>query len=96
MRATELSAATWRKSSYSNQDGGECIEVSDDFLSAAAWRKSTYSNQDGGACLEFADNLSSVVPVRDSKDPSRGALVFEAVAWASFVGAVKGDGGLVV
>ncbi|WP_405777606.1 DUF397 domain-containing protein [Streptomyces sp. NBC_00859] len=29
MRSTELSAAAWRKSSYSNQDGGECVEVAD-------------------------------------------------------------------
>ncbi|MFE0376056.1 DUF397 domain-containing protein [Streptomyces inhibens] len=31
MRVIDLSALTWRKSSYSNQDGGACIEVSDDF-----------------------------------------------------------------
>ncbi|MFI9359193.1 DUF397 domain-containing protein [Streptomyces lydicus] len=30
MRAIDLSTATWRKSSYSNPDGGACIEVSDD------------------------------------------------------------------
>ncbi|MFE2888724.1 DUF397 domain-containing protein [Streptomyces sp. NPDC059272] len=24
-----LSKVTWRKSSYSNQDGGECLEVAD-------------------------------------------------------------------
>ncbi|MFE6691409.1 DUF397 domain-containing protein [Streptomyces sp. NPDC057743] len=28
MRAIDLSHATWRKSSYSNTDGGECVEVS--------------------------------------------------------------------
>ncbi|MEI5032992.1 DUF397 domain-containing protein [Streptomyces sp. S1A(2023)] len=27
----ELSAATWRSSSYSNSNGGECVEISDDF-----------------------------------------------------------------
>ena len=27
MRAIDLSDVTWRKSSYSNQDGGECLEV---------------------------------------------------------------------
>ncbi|MGW1123563.1 DUF397 domain-containing protein [Streptomyces sp. NPDC002526] len=27
----ELSSARWRRSSYSNANGGECIEVSDDF-----------------------------------------------------------------
>ncbi|MEU1124820.1 DUF397 domain-containing protein [Streptomyces sp. NPDC005899] len=31
MRAIDLSTAFWRKSSYSNQDGGACVEVSDDF-----------------------------------------------------------------
>ncbi|MFE1173492.1 DUF397 domain-containing protein [Streptomyces sp. NPDC058773] len=29
MRAIDLSNVTWRKSSYSNSDGGACIEVSD-------------------------------------------------------------------
>ncbi|MDK1474071.1 DUF397 domain-containing protein [Streptomyces sp. 549] len=62
MRPVDLSAATWRKSSYSNQDGGECVEVCDDF--------------------------AAVVPVRDSKDPSRPALVFPAAGWANFVSAV--------
>ncbi|MFJ5877683.1 DUF397 domain-containing protein [Streptomyces sp. NPDC093088] len=27
MRALDLSTVTWRKSSYSNDDGGECLEV---------------------------------------------------------------------
>ncbi|OKK20258.1 hypothetical protein AMK09_16815 [Streptomyces sp. CB02488] len=27
----ELSTAHWRSSSYSNANGGECVEVSDDF-----------------------------------------------------------------
>lgn len=31
MRRIDLKAATWRKSSHSNPDGGECVEVSDDF-----------------------------------------------------------------
>ncbi|MFF7443995.1 DUF397 domain-containing protein [Streptomyces sp. NPDC008122] len=29
MRAIDLSTLMWRKSSYSNQDGGECLEVAD-------------------------------------------------------------------
>ncbi|WP_416985002.1 DUF397 domain-containing protein [Streptomyces sp. T028] len=89
MRAIDLSNVTWRKSSYSNTDGGNCVEVSDDLLGAAAWRKSSYSNQDGGACLEVADNVTALVPVRDSKAPALGVLVFEAAAWEDFVGAVK-------
>ncbi|MCF3146501.1 DUF397 domain-containing protein [Streptomyces platensis] len=31
VRCPELSTVTWRKSSYSNQEGGACLEVSDDF-----------------------------------------------------------------
>ncbi|MFF6833185.1 DUF397 domain-containing protein [Streptomyces sp. NPDC012438] len=31
MRPIDLSTATWRRSSHSNQDGGACVEVSDDF-----------------------------------------------------------------
>ncbi|MCF6522729.1 DUF397 domain-containing protein [Streptomyces sp. JJ36] len=32
MRSIDLSAVSWRKSSYSNQDGGACVEVSEDFV----------------------------------------------------------------
>lgn len=89
MRAIDVSKATWRKSSYSNTSGGNCIEVSDDFLTAANWRKSSYSNTSGGECIEIADNLPALVPVRDSKNPQGPALVFSATAWGSFVAAVK-------
>ncbi|MFI5668613.1 DUF397 domain-containing protein [Streptomyces sp. NPDC051704] len=40
MRPIDLSAATWRKSSYSNSDGGECIEVSGDFAAVVPVRDS--------------------------------------------------------
>ncbi|MFJ9415451.1 DUF397 domain-containing protein [Streptomyces sp. NPDC101227] len=90
MRAIDLSTVTWRKSSYSNPDGGACVEVSHDFLAAANWRKSSHSNQDGGACIEIADNVPAIVPVRDSKSPHGPALIFEASSWSSFVTAVKG------
>lgn len=30
MRSIDLTAASWRRSSYSNQDGGACLEVCDD------------------------------------------------------------------
>jgi hypothetical protein len=31
VRSIDLSAASWRKSSYSNQDGGACVEIADGF-----------------------------------------------------------------
>ncbi|MDX2676908.1 DUF397 domain-containing protein [Streptomyces soliscabiei] len=57
-------------------------------LSDVTWRKSSYSNQDGGACLEVAADLP-LVPVRDSKAPARGVLVFGAEAWGAFVGVYR-------
>ncbi|WP_406507799.1 DUF397 domain-containing protein [Streptomyces sp. NBC_00212] len=92
MASTELdlSTALWRKSSYSNATGGDCVEVAEGFLGAARWRKSTYSNGTGGDCVEVADNLPGVVPVRDSKVLDGPALIIAASAWALFVEAVKG------
>ncbi|GAB2833217.1 DUF397 domain-containing protein [Streptomyces daliensis] len=84
-----LSAATWRKSSYSNGQGGDCLEIAEDFPDAATWRKSSHSDSQGGACLEVADTVKGLVPVRDSKDPSRTPLVFAAPAWAAFVAALQ-------
>ncbi|MGZ0199741.1 DUF397 domain-containing protein [Streptomyces sp. RM1] len=40
MRAIDLSTVTWRKSSYSNQDGGNCVEVSDNLPSLVPVRDS--------------------------------------------------------
>lgn len=58
-------------------------------LTNVTWRKSSYSNSDGGQCLEVAAGLPSHIPVRDSKVPSYGTLLFEASAWAAFVDGVK-------
>ncbi|MCX4746187.1 DUF397 domain-containing protein [Kitasatospora sp. NBC_01287] len=57
-------------------------------LSGAAWFKSSYSTN-GGQCVEVAPGFSGIVPVRDSKDPEGGALVFPAGAFAAFVAALK-------
>ncbi|MER5795304.1 DUF397 domain-containing protein [Streptomyces sp. NPDC001980] len=40
MRIPGLNAASWRKSSDGNQDGGACIEVSDDFAAVVPVRDS--------------------------------------------------------
>jgi hypothetical protein len=86
----DLSRATWRKSSHSNGDGGNCLEVAEDIPGAATWRKSSYSNGDGGDCLEVADgSATGLVPVRDSKRPHAAALTYPAPAWSGFVAALK-------
>ncbi|MEU2132462.1 DUF397 domain-containing protein [Streptomyces sp. NPDC018352] len=82
----DLHLATWRKSSYSNGSGGDCLEVAQEF---ARWRKSSHSNSSGGDCLEVADGHQGLVPVRDSKRPDGPVLVIPASAWTPFVEAVK-------
>ncbi|MET7932164.1 DUF397 domain-containing protein [Streptomyces sp. NPDC005322] len=48
----DLTAALWRKSSYSGSDGGECVECAT--LGGATWRKSSYSSDIGNECVECA------------------------------------------
>nr|WP_030546722.1 DUF397 domain-containing protein [Streptomyces albus] len=40
MRPLNLGVVSWRKSSYSNPDGGECVEVADGFAVAVPVRDS--------------------------------------------------------
>lgn len=88
MREYELSNARWRRSSHSDGNGGECVEVASDFPGAACWRKSTYSDGNEGSCLEVAAGLPGVVPVRDSKVAGGPVIVVGSAAWAEFIGSV--------
>ncbi|MGW0820039.1 DUF397 domain-containing protein [Streptomyces sp. NPDC002845] len=88
MREYDLSNACWRKSSYSDGNGGSCVEVAYDFPGAARWRKSSYSDGNGGDCVEVADGVPGVVPVRDSKVPHGPTIVIGSSAWTEFIGAV--------
>lgn len=47
-----LNGTAWRKSTYSSDTGGECIECAP--LNGTAWRKSGYSGGTGGDCIECA------------------------------------------
>ncbi|MFJ2646701.1 DUF397 domain-containing protein [Streptomyces sp. NPDC087420] len=51
MISSHDAAIRWRKSSYSNGEGGECLEVSDDFPSLVPVRD---SKNPGGATLTLA------------------------------------------
>ncbi|WP_327243784.1 DUF397 domain-containing protein [Streptomyces sp. NBC_01320] len=42
--AADLTTATWRKSSYSNGDGGNCVEVADDAPDLVPVRDSKITN----------------------------------------------------
>ncbi|MGW6912239.1 DUF397 domain-containing protein [Kitasatospora sp. NPDC054939] len=70
--------AVWFKSSYSNGDGGNCVEV------AVSWATSSYSGSDGNNCVEVAA-CPSAVHVRDSKDKDGPQLSFSPAAWADFL-----------
>ncbi len=89
MRSYDLTNAHWFKSSYSNGQGGDCVEVSYDFT-GSAWRKSSYSDGDGGNCVEVLDDVPGVVPVRDSKNPTGPVLIVPAAAWSAFVAGIAG------
>ncbi|MBF6170725.1 DUF397 domain-containing protein [Nocardia blacklockiae] len=57
-------------------------------LSAAEWFKSSRSTGKD-ACVEVAYLGTGQVGVRDSKNPTGPALVFEAAEWAAFAAAIK-------
>jgi hypothetical protein len=72
----------WRKSTYSGQSGGNCVEV-------ANWRKTSYSGAQGGNCVEVADTTRRVL-VRDTKTNGRGPVLrFTPDAWRKFTGELK-------
>ena len=48
----ENHATQWRKSSYSSDQGGNCIECAP--LGAIDWRTSSHSGDQGGSCVECA------------------------------------------
>ncbi|MDF3142313.1 MULTISPECIES: DUF397 domain-containing protein [unclassified Streptomyces] len=74
----------WFKSSYSDSQGGACLEV------AYTWRKSSYSSTGGGACLEVA-SCPHTIHLRDSKLGARSPrFAVPADAWTSFIAYAAG------
>ncbi|MFI0242424.1 DUF397 domain-containing protein [Streptomyces sp. NPDC016845] len=75
-----VAGPAWFKSSYSGDQGGNCLEV------ACDWRKSTYSGSQGGDCVEVATHATAV-HVRDSKnDLATGAvLTVSPHTWNQFL-----------
>lgn len=78
----DIDHVTWRKSSYSGNNGGDCVEV-------GVWRKSSYSGANGGDCVEVTRAHEAVVAVRDSKDPDGPRLAFTPAAWQTFLTHLK-------
>ncbi|MEU8757965.1 DUF397 domain-containing protein [Streptomyces sp. NPDC048659] len=73
----------WFKSSYSDGEGGECVEIAYD------WHKSSYSSAEGGNCVEVAAHPTTV-HVRDSKNPDGPQLAVAPASWAAFVVVASG------
>ncbi|MCX4962878.1 DUF397 domain-containing protein [Streptomyces virginiae] len=69
-----LTGMLWRKSSYSGNTGGDCVECAP--LGSAAWRKASYSGTIGG---------DGTVAVRDSKNPGGPVFTVTADAFTAFV-----------
>ncbi|WP_327305238.1 DUF397 domain-containing protein [Streptomyces sp. NBC_01298] len=69
-------APKWFKSSYSDTDGGACLEV------AIAWQKSTHSDGEYAACVEVA-TCPDTIHVRDSKVQNGPVLDLAPAAWAA-------------
>ncbi|MFD9354902.1 DUF397 domain-containing protein [Streptomyces sp. NPDC060031] len=76
---TEL---TWFKSSYSTEEGGDCIEV------AYHWRKSSRSGSAAGDCVEVATHPAAV-HVRDSKVADGPVVTVSPATWAAFLTAAN-------
>ncbi|MEK8142893.1 DUF397 domain-containing protein [Streptomyces sp. M10(2022)] len=87
----DLTQADWRKSSYSGNTGGECVECT--VTDGATWQKSSYSGTNGGDCVEAADGCSASVPVRDSKNPAGPVVVLGSAAWQTFVDGLRETAG---
>lgn len=88
-----LTIARWRKSSYSGNTGGDCIECAP--LNGTEWRKSSYSGSSGGECVEVAapNQGTRCVAVRDSKNPEGPAFTVTPATFTRFVKATA-DGSL--
>ncbi|MFF3482254.1 DUF397 domain-containing protein [Streptomyces sp. NPDC002701] len=74
----------WRKSSYSSDQGGECVECAP--LGPLAWRKSSYSSDQGGDCIEVAETPATTIAIRDSKNPAGPVLTLAPAAFSTFLG----------
>ncbi len=74
-----MSLTTWRKSSFSDDSEGACVEV--------AWRKSSFSSDPEGACVELAF-VPAGVAVRDSKNTGGPVLAVDLEGWRALTAAL--------
>ncbi|HEX6360189.1 DUF397 domain-containing protein [Actinophytocola sp.] len=73
-------STSWRKSSFSEGAGTDCVEV--------AWRKSSFSEGPQTDCVEVA-LAEGRAAVRDSKNATGPILTVPSAPWLRFVNAVS-------
>lgn len=74
----------WFKSSYSDSEGGACLEA------ALSWRTSTYSGSEGDSCVQVAP-CPAAIHIRDSKlSADSPQLTVPAGPWAEFLAYAAG------
>jgi len=71
-------ALRWIKSSYSTDEGANCVEF------ACDWVKSSYSTDEGADCVEVATHPAAV-HIRDSKTPEAPYLTITPTTWTAFL-----------
>jgi hypothetical protein len=89
----------WRKSSYSQSTGGDCVEVGHwrkssystgtggDCVEVGLWRKSSHSTSTGGNCVEVG--APGDILVRDTTDRTGPVLAFRPATWHRFLSALR-------
>ncbi|MGH3820759.1 MAG: DUF397 domain-containing protein [Pseudonocardiaceae bacterium] len=81
MSRSEFRHAVWRKSSHSGGNG-DCVEVA-----FTGWRTSSHSHGNGD-CVELAFT-STLVGVRDSKDPTGPVLAVGPANWSALLTRIR-------
>ncbi|MFC0862912.1 DUF397 domain-containing protein [Sphaerimonospora cavernae] len=84
----DLNSALWRKSSFSGDNGGNCVEVTE--LEHVALTPHHMSGQHVDGAAHKAGH-GRLIAVRDSKDPDGPKLFFTSDEWSAFLQGVKAD-----
>lgn len=74
----DLSQAHWRKSTFSGNNGGDCVEVAE-------------LTNISGLEAAYPDHEDTLIAVRDSKNPDGPKLFFSPAEWDAFLNGVKAN-----
>ena len=69
---------TWRKSSYSSPNGGNCVEI-------GLWRKSSRSSVNGGNCVEVGSAIDTAPWRKSTHSSANGGNCLETTTLGAAV-----------